>query len=158
MIGPSSIPVAGVITEWRHNSHADVLLSRLLEPEAWRHRTPFALKLVSVYADQFPAKGDLCRESCRKHNVPIFPTIREAIGLGTPRVAVKGVLLIGEHGAYPINSRGQWVYPPAGSLRASSMPSAPWEAASPSSRTSICPTNGSSRGGWSTWPAMSRSP
>ena len=72
LMEPGSIPVAAVITVWRHNSHADVLLSRLLEPAAWRHRTPFALKLASVYADQFPAKGDLCRESCRKHNVPIF--------------------------------------------------------------------------------------
>jgi hypothetical protein len=67
--------------------------------------------LASVYVDQFPAKGDLCREYCRKYDVPIFPTIRGAIGLGRPRVAVKGVLLIGEHGAYPINSRGQWLYP-----------------------------------------------
>jgi hypothetical protein len=108
---PGSIPVAAVITVWWRLSHADVLLSRLLEPEAWRHKTPFALKLASVYADQLPAERDLCRESCRKHDVPIFRTIRGAIGLGTPRLAVKGVLLIGEHGAYPINSRGQWLYP-----------------------------------------------
>src|SRR5262249_48538046 len=27
------------------------------------------------------------------------------------QVAVSGVLVIGEHGAYPINSRGQWLYP-----------------------------------------------
>jgi hypothetical protein len=105
------IPVAAVITLWRHNSHADVILGRLLEPEAWGHKHPFALKLVSIYADQFPAKGDLCREICHRHKIPIFPTIREAIGLGSHRVAVKGVLLVGEHGAYPINSRGQWLYP-----------------------------------------------
>ncbi len=43
--------------------------------------------------------------------MPIFPTIREAIGLGTRRMAVRGVLIIGEHGAYPINARGQWLYP-----------------------------------------------
>jgi hypothetical protein len=111
MMEPGSIPVAAVITEWRHNSHADVFLSRLLEPEAWRHKTPFALKLASVYADQFPAEGDLCRDGCHRHSVPIFPTIRGAIGLGTQRVAVRGVLVIGEHGSYPINSRGQWLYP-----------------------------------------------
>ena len=50
---PGSIPVAAVITVWRHLSHADVILSRLLEPEAWRHKSAFALKLASVYADQF---------------------------------------------------------------------------------------------------------
>jgi hypothetical protein len=108
---PGSIPVAAVITLWRRLSHADVFLSRLLEPEAWGHKTPFALRLVSVYADQFPSEGDLCRDYCRRHDVPIFPTVRGAIGLGTPRVAVRGVLLIGEHGAYPINSLGQWLYP-----------------------------------------------
>src|SRR5262249_30982912 len=98
---PGSIPVAAVITVWRRLSHAHVLLGRLLEPETWGHKTPFALKLASVYADQFPAGGDLCRAVCGKHGVPIVPTIREAIGLGSSRVAVKGVLLIGEHGAYP---------------------------------------------------------
>src|SRR5262249_14822437 len=108
---PGSIPVAAVITLWRHNSHADVFLGRLLEPEAWGHTNRFALNLVAVYADQFPVEGDLCRELCRKHNVPIFPTLRGAIGVGSQRVAVKGVLLIGEHGAYPINARGQWLYP-----------------------------------------------
>ena len=106
-----SIPVAAVITEWRHHSHAWVLLNRLLEPGVWGHKTPFALKLVSVYADQFPLERDLCRALCHEHNVPIFPTIPGAIGLGTRHVAVQGVLLIGEHGAYPINSRGQWLYP-----------------------------------------------
>ncbi len=106
-----SIPIAAVITEWRHHSHAWVLLNRLLEPEVWGHTRPFALKLVSVYADQFPPERDLSRGLCHEHNVPIFPTIRGAIGLGTRQVAVGGVLIIGEHGAYPINARGQWLYP-----------------------------------------------
>jgi hypothetical protein len=107
----ASIPVAAVITEWRHHSHAWVLLNRLLEPAVWGHKVPFALKLVSVYADQFPPERDLCRGLCHEHNVAIFPTIRGAIGLGTRHLAVQGVLLIGEHGAYPINARGQWLYP-----------------------------------------------
>ena len=104
-------PVAAVITEWRKNSHADVILGRLLDPQAWGHTVPFGLRLAAVYADQFPDSGDLCRPLCAKYGVPVFTTIREAIGLGSARVAVQGVLLIGEHGAYPINSRGQWLYP-----------------------------------------------
>ncbi len=103
-------PVAAVLTEWRPNSHADVLLSRLLEPEAWGHKRPFALRLAAVYADQFP-ENDLCRGSCRKHGVPIFPTIAGAVGVGTRGVPVEGVLIIGEHGDYAENAKGQKLYP-----------------------------------------------
>lgn len=104
-------PVAAVITEWRKRSHADVLLSRILEPERWGHRHPFGVKLAAVYADQFPEGTDLCRDYCRRHDVPIFPTIKGAIGVGGDNVAVDGVLLIGEHGNYPRNARGQQLYP-----------------------------------------------
>jgi hypothetical protein len=105
-------PVAAVITVWRKNSHADVLLSRLLEPEAWGHRRGFALRLAAVYADQFPAGDlDLCRSTCAKHNVPIFPSVRGAVGVGTTGVPVEGVIVIGEHGDYPANRRGQRLYP-----------------------------------------------
>src|SRR4051812_26490254 len=92
-------PIAAVITELRKNSHADVILSRILEPEAWGHSHPFGLKLVSIYADQFP-ENDLCRSLCKKHDVPIFPTIKGAVGVGTSGVPVEGVIIVGEHGQY----------------------------------------------------------
>src|SRR4051794_10329401 len=103
-------PVAAVITEWRTNSHADVILSRLLEPEAWGHTRPFDMKLVSVYSDQFPP-NDLCRGYCERHGVKIFPTIEGAVGAGTKGVPVEGVILVGEHGDYAINGKGQKFYP-----------------------------------------------
>jgi hypothetical protein len=104
------LPVAAVITAWRRHSHADVILGRLIEPENWGHKAPFGLKLASVYADQFP-DDDLCRSLCRKHDVPIFPTIAGAVGVGTRGVPVEGVLIVGEHGDYPRNGRGQQLYP-----------------------------------------------
>jgi hypothetical protein len=103
-------PVAAVITEWRKNSHADVILSRILEPEAWGHTRPFALRLAAVYADQFPA-NDLCRTLCARHGVPIFPTVTGAVGVGTRAVPVEGVILVGEHGQYATNARKQRLYP-----------------------------------------------
>ncbi len=103
-------PVAAVITEWRKNSHADVILGRILEPEAWGHTRPFTLRLAAVYADQFPA-NDLCRTLCARHGVPIFPTVTGAVGVGTRGVPVEGVILVGEHGQYATNSRGQKLYP-----------------------------------------------
>ncbi|WP_406695433.1 hypothetical protein V5E97_30860 [Singulisphaera sp. Ch08] len=110
MIAPEPKLVAAVITEWRTNTHADVLLSRILEPEAWGHSKPFGLKLAAVYADQFPG-NDLCRSYCQKHNIPIFPTVTGAIGIGTREVAVDGVIVIGEHGQYAHNRLGQTLYP-----------------------------------------------
>lgn len=102
--------VAAVITEWRPRSHADVILSRILEPKAWGHTKPFRLKLAAVYADQFPAT-DICRSLCARHGVPIFPTVTGAIGVGTKGVPVDGVILVGEHGAYATNARDQKLYP-----------------------------------------------
>jgi hypothetical protein len=99
-----------VITEWRKNSHADVILGRLLEPEAWGHARPFRLRLAAVYADQFP-ENDLCRALCARHGVPIFPTVTRAVGVGTREVPVDGVILVGEHGQYATNTRKQKLYP-----------------------------------------------
>src|SRR5205807_3885796 len=46
-----------------------------------------------------------------KHGVPIFPTIKGAVGVGTKGVPVEGVLLIGEHGRYVHNTKLQNLYP-----------------------------------------------
>ena len=104
------LKVAAIITDWRTNSHADVLLTRLLEPQAWGHAHPFRLELAAVYADQFP-RNDLCRPLCAKHGVPVFPTVLEAIGVGMRGVPVDGVLLIGEHGDYATTPKAQKLYP-----------------------------------------------
>lgn len=103
-------PVAAVITAWTTNSHADVILARLLEPEAWGHKHPYGIKLVSIYADQFP-ETDLCRAYAKKHGVPVFPTIAGAVGVGTREVPVDGVIIVGEHGSYVHNAKGQHLYP-----------------------------------------------
>jgi len=102
--------VAAVITEYRHNSHADVILTKILE--GWRHDggSGPALELAGLYVDQFP-ENDMARDMARRHDVPIFHTIEQAITLGTPSVAVDGVLSIGEHGDYPYNDKGQHLYP-----------------------------------------------
>ena len=101
--------VAAVITEWRTNSHADVILSRLLEPEAWGHARPFALRLAAVYADQFP-ENDLCRALCPARR-PDLPDGHRGGRRRDAGVPVEGVILVGEHGQYATNSRGQKLYP-----------------------------------------------
>ena len=106
-----------MVTKYDRNLHADVLITRILEAGGARRARP-RVKLAALYLDQ-SAEGDLGRRMAAKHKVPIVPTIEEAITLGTGRVAVDGVLSIGEHGHYPWNDKGQHLYPAAGSSRRS---------------------------------------
>lgn len=103
--------VALLATEVRKHSHAQHFIDRLVEGYGWegKHYRP-GIDLVSLYVDQFPA-GDLARDRSRRHGVPIFPTLGEALTLGGPKLAVDGVLIIAEHGAYPKNEKGQTLYP-----------------------------------------------
>ena len=102
--------VAAIVTHYTHNSHADVILTKILE--GWKHDGGPGpkLELVSMYLDQFP-DGDMARPMSEKHDVPIFDTIADAITLGGDGIAVDGVLSIGEHGNYPHNEKGQHLYP-----------------------------------------------
>jgi hypothetical protein len=103
--------VAIIATEVRIHSHAQHFIDRFLEGYgwhgAWHHPS---MDLAALYVDQFPA-GDLARERSRRFGVPIYPTIAEALTLGGSKLAVDGVLIIGEHGRYPRNEKGQTLYP-----------------------------------------------
>ena len=130
--------VACIVTEYRPRSHADVIVSKLLAD--YTHPAPYdqsrfdfhtaarqfselplpldgqgrlrpsRVRVASLYTDQVPA-NDLSRERAERFGVPIFPTIREALTLGGDHLAVDGVILVGEHGDYPLNERGQQLYP-----------------------------------------------
>jgi hypothetical protein len=103
--------VAAAVTEYRHNSHADVIVSRLLLTDmldGTGRDSP--LKLASLYTDQRPPT-DISRLLAASHRFPIKATIADAITLGTGRLAVDGILLIAEHGNYPVSASGNHQYP-----------------------------------------------
>ncbi|MEO2031698.1 MAG: hypothetical protein ABGZ35_06410, partial [Planctomycetaceae bacterium] len=103
--------VAGLTSEYRHNSHADVILTRLLKTDTLddKGRTP-PLELVSIHTDQIPA-NDTSRKFAAEHGVRVSKTINDALTLGTKKLAVDGVLLIAEHGKYPESDTGQFQFP-----------------------------------------------
>ncbi len=108
---PNRKRIALIGTEMRLHSHAQHFIDRFLLGYAWGGRwEPPAVDLVSLYLDQFP-KGDLAKARAKQHGVPIYPTIAEALTLGTSQLAVDGVVIIGEHGKYARNERGQTLYP-----------------------------------------------
>jgi hypothetical protein len=103
--------VAAIATEYRPTSHADVIISKLLEGyDLFGTWTDPRIEVASLYLDQVPA-NDIGRAMAARHNVPIFSSIGEAIALGGTGVAVDGIVLIGEHGRYPVNELGQILYP-----------------------------------------------
>jgi hypothetical protein len=103
--------IAAVVTVYRPNSHADVIVGKYLEGYNQDGRPPRpASRIASLYVAQTPP-NDLSRDMARKHGVPIYRTIFEALTLGGDSLAVDGVLLIGEHGDYPVNDKAQTLYP-----------------------------------------------
>lgn len=103
--------IAAVVTEYRHNAHADVIVSRLLLTDTLDGMgRDLPLKLVSLYTDQKPS-DDISRLLAASHRFSIKSRIADALTLGTGRLAVNGVLLVAEHGAYPFSATGNHQYP-----------------------------------------------
>ena len=103
--------VAAVVTAFTYRSHAHVILENFLEPYYFNGRlTDPGVDVVSLYVDQFPHR-DMARDVAKQYGIRIFPDIGRALRLGGSDLAVDGVLSIGEHGKYPVNERGQQMYP-----------------------------------------------
>jgi hypothetical protein len=102
--------IAVILSVYQPASHADVWVTALLEGyDNGQPRTP-RLEIVSMYTDQVPA-NDMSRAMSAKHGFKIFSTIPDAVDMGTGRLAVDGVLLMAEQGKYPVNEKGQILYP-----------------------------------------------
>lgn len=92
-------------------SHAQHFLDRLTQGYSWQGRWQLPrVDVASVYIDQFPEQ-DLARGRIEKHGLKLYSTISEALTLGGDKLAVDGVVIIGEHGKYPTNEKGQTLYP-----------------------------------------------
>ena len=104
--------IAAVVTVYRKYSHAQHIVDRLLDGYGWEgryHHPP--LDLVSLYVDQVGA-DDLSRErASRFPGMKIYRTIASTLTQGGSKLAVDGVVLVGEHGHYPRNEKGQTEYP-----------------------------------------------
>jgi hypothetical protein len=69
------------------------------------------MDVVSLWVDQV-GKNDISRSRLSEFpSMKAYPSIAEALTLGTSKLAVDAVLLIGEHGRYQRNEKGQTKYP-----------------------------------------------
>lgn len=110
-VGQKKKRLAIITTEWRFGSHAWHMGERYLVGYPingqW-HQPPF--EVVAAYVDQFP-ENDLSRRRAEEFGFKIYPSIAEALRGGGKQLAVDAVLIIGEHGDYPLNEYGQKKYP-----------------------------------------------
>ena len=103
--------IAIVTTIYRYLSHAQHMGDRFLvgypHNGAWHMPN---MKVVSLYVDQKP-EGDQSGSRAKAFGFTVYPTIAETLRCGGKELAVDAVLLIGEHGSYPRNDKGQVLYP-----------------------------------------------
>jgi hypothetical protein len=103
--------IAAIVSVYHHNSHADMIVGRLLQSDTLDGKGPRrSMKLVSLYTDQVP-DTDTSRSLARRYGFVIAPTVAQALTLGGRGVAVDGILLVAEHGEYLKSATGQTVYP-----------------------------------------------
>ena len=104
--------IACLVTYWgATRSHADWIMAKLMDGYWWEGaHTPSRIDIASVYIHQLHESG-LGRKVCKAKNVPIYNTVGEAVTLGGKELAVDGVVIVGEHGEYPTNLKGQWMLP-----------------------------------------------
>ncbi len=103
--------IAFLGTDVFQHSHAQHFLDRFAIGYTMqgKWREPMA-ELAGVYIDQFNDK-DIGKQRIEKYKLKQFSTIEETLTLGGAKLAVDGVVIIGEHGKYPKTDLGQTRYP-----------------------------------------------
>ena len=103
--------IAVVATIYSYLSHAQHFADRFMVGYPYGGKWHYPdMDVVSLYVDQKP-EGDQSADRAREFGFDVYPTIAEALRCGTDKIAVDAVLIIGEHGEYPNNEKGQKLYP-----------------------------------------------
>ena len=103
--------VAVVATVWTYLSHAQHICDRMLVGYPHQGRWHFPdLQVVSLYVDQKPEGGQSLQRA-DEFGFTVYPTIEQAVCCGGSDLNVDAVVIIGEHGNYPRNNKGQILYP-----------------------------------------------
>ena len=105
------VRLAIVTTVYMYLSHGQHIGDRFLVgyPHNGTWHKP-NVKVVSLYVEQKPS-DDLSEERAREFGFRVYPNIADALCCGGSTLACDAVLIVGEHGDYPRNEKGQTLYP-----------------------------------------------
>ncbi len=103
--------LAVITTVYKYLSHAQHEADRILVgyPHNGKWQRP-DMKIVALYVDQKP-ENDLSAARAREFGFQVYPSIAQTLRCGGDKLAVDAVMIIGEHGDYPRNGKGQILYP-----------------------------------------------
>lgn len=103
--------IAFLGTAFYRHSHAQHILDRFAMGYAMGGKWHLPrVDVASIYVDQIP-ENDISKQRIERYRLEQYPTVAEALTLGGSQLAVDGVIIIGEHGDYPKNEKGQTQYP-----------------------------------------------
>ncbi len=92
-------------------SHADWIVNKLIDGYWWDGAyTPSRVEVASVYFHQHDTSL-LGQKVAKAKGIPVFQTVAEALTLGGGELAVDGVVIVAEHGEYPVDLKGHWLLP-----------------------------------------------
>jgi hypothetical protein len=103
--------IAAISTTYHVRSHTDNFVTRFLEGYWINDKYyPSPADIVSLYMDQVhPA--DIGQRLSTAYDFRVTKSIADALTLDIGKLAVDGVILVGEHGNYPFNDKQQQLYP-----------------------------------------------
>ena len=104
--------IAVLANTYKFRLHTQHIIDRILDEYGFGgvfHHSP--LEVVSMFVEQ-RGPGDLTQERAKRHpSVKVYSSVADALTRGTGKLAVDGVVYIGEQGDYPRNEKGQTEYP-----------------------------------------------
>jgi hypothetical protein len=107
----SNKKVAAIVTTYYRYSHADNIVTRFMEGYSIVGKSyPPPCTVAGLYIDQ-STDLDIGQPLAKRWGVPLYKSIAECLTLGGSKLAVDGVVLVAEHGDYPVNDKGQRLYP-----------------------------------------------
>lgn len=109
---PTNRPkLAILLTSYGAGSHGVCYCTKFLEGKHFDdHYEEPRCDVASMHLMEI-ASNDVGIATAKNHNVPLYPTVASALCLGGDTLAVDGVVIVGEHGTYPYNAKGQQMYP-----------------------------------------------
>ncbi len=103
--------LAIILTSWGRTSHGVCFATKFLEGKQFDdHFEPPHCDVVAIHQMEV-TRDDVGVETAKKHGVPTFHSVAAAHCRGGDDQAVDGVVVVGEHGSWPRNNKGQTLYP-----------------------------------------------